>query len=146
MYLGLDIGTTSICAVIISETGDACFSLTLPNNYEIKGKPYEKLQNPDKIVEACKQLFDEVNDKYPINRVGICNQMHGIVYVDENGNAVSPLVTWQDVRGNIIRKQKTYAEELSSLTNHKVASGFGSVTLFYDTENKSVPLKSHKIY
>ena len=28
-------------------------------------------------------------------------QMHGIVYVDKEGNCVSPLYTWQDARGSI---------------------------------------------
>ena len=27
--------------------------------------------------------------------------MHGILYVDADGNAVSPLYTWQDARGSL---------------------------------------------
>ena len=145
MYLGLDIGTTSICAVVINENGETLFSQTLPNNYEIVGKPYEKLQNPDKIVETCELFFSKVCEKFPISRMGISNQMHGIVYVDKFGKAISPLITWQDGRGNLLRNQNSYAQELSLLTNYKVASGYGVTTLFYDTENGNIPLNSEKI-
>lgn len=145
MYLGLDIGTTSICAVVINKNGETLFSQTLPNNYEIVGKSYEKLQDPDKIFETCKALFNNACEKFPITRVGISNQMHGIIYVDKDGNAISHLITWQDGRGNLIRKQNSYAQELSLLTNYKVASGYGATTLFYDTENGNIPLNSDKI-
>ena len=41
--------------------------------------------------------------------------MHGILYADENGAAVSPLYTWQDERGNLEYKDgATYAEYLNS--------------------------------
>ena len=58
--------------------------------------------------------------------------MHGILYVDENGNALSPLITWQDERGNLQRKNLSYAKELSLLTSYEMATGFGVTTLFFD--------------
>ena len=39
--------------------------------------------------------------RYPdIERIGVTGQMHGILYLDGEGNAVSPLYTWQDARGD----------------------------------------------
>ena len=40
--------------------------------------------------------------------IGITGQMHGIVYTDCNGMAISPLYTWQDGRGNLPYGDTTY--------------------------------------
>lgn len=65
--------------------------------------------------------------------------MHGIVYLNTNGDAVSNLFTWQDESGNQVYKGKTYSAYISDLTGYKVASGFGSATFFYHWVNKIVP-------
>ena len=59
--------------------------------------------------------------------------MHGIVYVDADGAAASPLYTWQDARGGLPYKGTTYAAYLGSF------SGYGNVTDFYNRENGLVP-------
>ena len=60
--------------------------------------------------------------------------MHGIVYYNSKGNAVSPLYTWQDERGNLPYKDTSYAEYLNSY------SGYGNVTDFYNSENGIRPI------
>lgn len=65
--------------------------------------------------------------------VGITGQMHGIVYTNKNGNAVSPLYTWQDLRGNLPYKDTTYAKYLKSY------AGYGNVTDFYNRTNNIRP-------
>lgn len=145
MYLGLDIGTTSICAIVLDNNGNTVFSKTLPNDFSISGKDYEKMQNADLIYETCKILYDEAKEKFDVKSVGISNQMHGILYVDENGNALSPLITWQDERGNLQRKNLSYAKELSLLTSYEMATGFGVTTLFFDFVNNNIPQKTRKI-
>ena len=69
-----------------------------------------------------------------VDSIGISNQMHGIMYYDADGNAVSPLYIWQDERGNLPYKDgKTYAQYLGSF------AGYGLVTDFYNRENSLVP-------
>ena len=47
--------------------------------------------------------------------------MHGIVYIDGHGNALSPLITWQDGRGDLsYRDGLTYAEHLSKASGEHV--------------------------
>ena len=55
--------------------------------------------------------------------------MHGIVYINGKAEAVSPLYTWQDKRGDEPYKNTTYAGYLGS------CSGYGNVTDFYNREN-----------
>lgn len=66
--------------------------------------------------------------------------MHGIVYLNENGDSVSPLFTWQDQRGNLIYKNgRTYAEYMSEQCGIPMATGYGLTTHFYNQENALIP-------
>lgn len=147
--IGLDIGTTTICAIAVdSESGKVLRSLTADNDTTIKSqKPYERIQNPHKILDKCYKLIEQLTNEFaPVACIGVTGQMHGIVYIDKNGNAVSPLYYWQDESGNEIYKDsKSYAEYLSEITGHKMATGFGGTTYFCHTVNGLVPEKAVKI-
>lgn len=128
MYaIGIDIGTTSICGVVIdTQTGKVVCSRTEPNDTFIETKKtWEKIQDTEKIIAAAKKILKAFED-YPTLVIGLTGQMHGIVYVDEKGKAVSPLYTWQDGRGNLPYQTTTYAKYLGS------SSGYGNVTDFYN--------------
>ena len=117
MYvLGLDIGTTTICAVVVgSDSGAIVKSVTLPNDTAIAGLPYERLQSPMQILQKCRALTEELTQSYPIGAIGVTGQMHGILYYDKNGNSISPLFIWQDESGNQRSPSgETYAAELSA--------------------------------
>ena len=50
--IGLDIGTTTICAAVADvHTGELLESVTAPNNCEINGASFERCQNPQTILE-----------------------------------------------------------------------------------------------
>ena len=75
-------------------------------------------------------LLDYFLEKYPhVERIGLTGQMHGIVYVDKEGNCVSPLYTWQDARGSIYAgDQIPLTEEIRERCQIHAASGYGLVT------------------
>jgi len=139
MYsIGIDIGTTSICGVLLnSTTGEIKKSVTLNSESFIKSdKPWEKIQDVSiiekKTFDILNSLFDEADGK--VESVGISNQMHGILYINADGECVSPLYIWQDERGNQPYKDgKSYAQYLNSF------AGYGLVTDFYNRENGIVP-------
>lgn len=102
--IGLDIGTTTICGVLVdAKTGELLDAKTLSNDSAIKSEhTYERTQDADKILVKCKNILEEyLSEQEDIVSIGVTGQMHGIVYVDENGVAVSPLYTWQDGRGDL---------------------------------------------
>lgn len=140
MYsIGIDIGTTSICAVLMNnQTGEMVCSAVCQNNSFIEtDKSWEKIQDVSKIEEKVFEAIESVimnKGSGAIDSIGISNQMHGIMYYDADGNAVSPLYIWQDERGNLPYKDgKTYAQYLGSF------AGYGLVTDFYNRENSLVP-------
>ncbi len=142
--IGLDIGTTTICGIAVdAKSGELLKSVTLDNDSFIEGKPFEKIQSPEKIIEKVTALAAELfRDFAPVCAIGITGQMHGIVYLDADGKAVSPLYTWQDGSGNENCGETTYAKKLSDITGYPAASGFGGTTYYYHNENNLVPEKA----
>ena len=138
MYaIGIDIGTTSICGVLVDiDTGKIVESRTeLSNAFVFTENPWEKIQNTEKVISLAMDILEDFLE-YPIRAIGLTGQMHGIVYVDKDGKAVSPLYTWQDTRGNQPYNNSTYAEHLGSF------AGYGNVTDFYNRENGLRPAEA----
>ncbi len=146
--IGIDIGTTSICGIVVDvDTGEVVKSLTLPNGSFIKTQnSFEKIQDPQIILDKAVEILRDFKGEYKnILSIGLTGQMHGIVYVDQTGNGVSPLYTWQDERGNLPFENSTYAKRFSEITGCNAASGYGLVTHFYNLKNSLVPENAAKI-
>ena len=139
--LGLDLGTTTISAVVAEDT-QVLTALTLKNDSFLSGThSWERIQDPARILAQALQAVRTLLESYPdVACIGITGQMHGLVYLDEAGVPVSPLYTWQDGRGDqVYGNGKTYAAYLSELTGHFLATGYGMVTHFYNLKNGIVP-------
>lgn len=139
--LGIDIGTTTITALLLdTETKSVIKSCTLKNDSFIEGKSFEKLQDPHKIIETVKSAIKDVIADNSPDAIGITGQMHGILYIDKDNKPCSPLMIWQDERGNeVYSDSETYAQYLTRVTGIKAASGFGLTTHFYNIKNGLVP-------
>ena len=139
--IGLDIGTTTICAVAVdSDSGELLRAVTVPNDTAIAGEGYEKLQSPMLILKKCTALVQQLREAFdPIVCIGVTGQMHGILYYDKAGNAVSPLYTWQDGTGALEQEDGTFASVLARLTGYPAASGFGLCTYFAHSRLGRVP-------
>ncbi len=134
-FIGIDIGTTSICGVVFdTETREIVKSQTLKNNSFINtGNAFERIQNPEIIMNSVYSLLGAL-DAENSDAIGFSGQMHGVVYVDENGDAVSPLYTWQDERAaKEYSGGKSYAQTLGCF------AGYGLATDFYNEKNGLIP-------
>lgn len=151
--IGLDIGTTTICGVVLDgRTGEVLYSRMLQNSSgeQADGEPFEKMQNPGRIWESICELLDGMQKEHPeVDSIGLTGQMHGILYVNEKGEAVSRLYTWQDESGNERwpggEAGETYAFHLTKLSDCFMASGFGLTTCFYQSKNHKVPAGAAKL-
>jgi len=149
MYtIGFDIGTTTICAIVVdSVSGKIKKSLTLPNGSFIETEnAWEKIQDPEKIIAKIDGMIPALVDEFaPVTSIGVTGQMHGIVYLDENGRSCSPLYIWQDGRGNLpMNENESYCESLKSITGYKLSTGYGLVTHYYNLKNGLVPKEAKK--
>ena len=139
--LGIDIGTTTVTALVLNtDKSEILKFCTLKNDSFIEGRDFEKLQDPNIIIEIVKSAVKNVTESLTIDAIGTTGQMHGILYLDEGNKPCSPLMIWQDERGNESYKNGlSYAEYLTKETGFKAASGFGLTTHFYNLINKEIP-------
>lgn len=136
----IDIGTTTVSAVvldILNERQLECFNMDNSSDLETEHS-YERMQDPKKILQIVKALLKKIYDKYPrVISLGFTGQMHGILYVDKEGNAVSPLYTWQDQRG------EEFVNEMKVATGYALSAGYGLVTHYYNMKKGLVPENAH---
>ncbi|MEE0946206.1 MAG: FGGY family carbohydrate kinase [Acutalibacteraceae bacterium] len=149
LALGIDIGTTTISAVILNLTSKKQIEFfSLPNNSHIDGTDQDLSEHDaDVICQKAVNLSADIVASYPqIKIIGVTGQMHGVLYIDKNGNAVSPLINWQDKRGDRICKDGvTYCEKVFDLTGEKLSTGYGFATLYYNSCNGLVPENAYSI-
>ena len=147
-YIGIVIGTSSICGVAYNpETKELSTAIRTNNSAIPSNRQDEKMQDPAKIMECVHAILKELaKGCNTVASIGITGQMHGILYVDRNGKAASPLFTWQDGRGNRrMAEGTTYAEHLTAAGGYQSATGYGLVTHFYNSRNNLVPRDACKI-
>ncbi|ULO04712.1 hypothetical protein H1230_16205 [Paenibacillus sp. 19GGS1-52] len=143
-FIGLDIGTTTITGLVYDlERKTILHAITEDNPYlDQKGyEEWERLQDSDKIFLQVEDILNNLIGWEPeVLGIGLTGQMHGIVYVDQEGKQVSPLYTWQDGRGSLaIDDSHSYAEYLSEHSGYTITPGYGLVTHFYNLRNGHVP-------
>lgn len=142
-YIGIDIGTTTICTVCLDEAGQ----ILSCDKRENRTVEFAR-QDPEAILADIRELIAGMQtEQGSLAGIGISTQMHGIVYVDEYGKSCSPLYTWQDSHGNdrTAEGNETYCEELSRITGYQTATGYGLCTHYYHVKNQLVPRSAHKI-
>lgn len=136
--LGIDIGTTSISFAVF-EDRECLASYTVKNNSALPGSDNIR-QDADKILDIIETQLCDISREYPnIERLGLTGQMHGILYLDEAGRAVSPLYTWQDNSASEPYKDTTYTGFIERTVGRSIYGGYGLATHFYHRLNGMVP-------
>ena len=147
--LGIDIGTTTISAVVMDmDTQKVEKAYTISNNsFLAAGHAWEKIQDSAVIITKAKNLVDSILEEYPeIERIGMTGQMHGIVYLDKEGSAISPLYTWQDRRcDEKCFDGKCISQIIEEKTGKTVPTGYGLATHIYNLKVGSVPQNAVQI-
>jgi sedoheptulokinase len=147
--IGLDLGTTKISGVAIDTDPPPGRVLGVVSREHGAGlppaRPWENLQDPGRILAAAREVLGELcepADSAAARPEGLCvtGQMHGVLYADSGGQAVSPLMSWLDNRaGQPHPSGGTWAEALSAAVGRRIAAGYGAATHFYNRHHGLVP-------
>ena len=141
LSVGIDIGTTTISAVVIDiDSRERVETFSLPHNLYIRSDIYSE-QNANEIINKAKKLLYHILDRYNnVVSIGVTGQMHGIVYINENGEAVSNLINWQDKRADQpLSDGISTCEHIRRITGDSIATGYGIATHYYNIANGIVP-------
>lgn len=148
LAMGIDIGTTTISILMIDgDSGAFLDSVTIPHQSFLKGhKACSKIQDPGKIWSLTERALKEMIQKHgePVS-IGMTGQMHGFLYVDVYGEAVSPLYTWQDGLGNELMEEGRTCAEILREAAGTAAAGYGLTTHYYLQRNGMIPRNAVKM-
>ncbi len=112
--VGLDVGTTGLKGLLVNEQG--AVEATAFAGYDVeRPHPGWSQQDPDEWWQAARLVVRELAAKgMPIGSIGLSGQMHGSVFLDEDGSCLTPAILWND--------QRTYAEcdEIEELTGGRI--------------------------
>ncbi len=103
-FLGVDIGTSSLAAVVTDFRGRMLKSWSVPNpSLSEPTKEGRHEQDAEAILEVVNGLIETCEDfvrrrRLAISKIGWTGQMHGLVAVDRHLRALTPFVTWRDRR------------------------------------------------
>jgi xylulokinase len=98
-FIGLDLGTTGARGVAIDSDGR--IAARAATTYALHTpRPGWTEQNPDDwwdaTVDVLRRLQAEIGDR--IEGIGLTGQMHGAVFLDEEGQSIRPAILWNDQR------------------------------------------------
>lgn len=100
LFLGLDVGTSGVKAILVGLTGDVVAAATAPLLLSTP-RPGWAEQEPEDwwtaSVAAIKDVLTCRADE-PIHAVGISGQMHSSVFLDRAGAVIRPALLWCDGR------------------------------------------------
>lgn len=137
--MGIDIGTTTISVIMIDgESGELLGSRSISHQAFLNR--YSHAQDPQKLWMLTEAATLEMMREYGRpDSIGMTGQMHGVLYVNKEGEAVSPLYTWQDSSGNEQMPEGiTYAGYLARAGGAS-ATGYGLITHFCLQEKGQLP-------
>ena len=141
LTVGIDIGTTTISAAVIDlENKTQVEVFSVPHNSYTVSSAFSE-QSVSVIMDKAERVLDLIYKSYTdIVSIGITGQMHGILYLSGDGEAVSDLINWQDKRGDApLKNSMTATELIKQITGQSLATGYGITTHYYNLLNGLVP-------
>ena len=141
LTVGIDIGTTTVSASVYDiDNKEQVEAYTIPHNSYISSSRFSE-QSVDVMMEKAQSLLNHILNSYKsIVSIGISGQMHGVVYIDKDGAAVSDLMNWQDKRGDeLLENGKSVCQIIYDITGERISTGYGIATHYYNMQKGLVP-------
>ncbi|HEK0624625.1 TPA: xylulokinase [Proteus mirabilis] len=140
MYLGLDLGTSSVKAIIMNEQGDVVASHSIPLTLS-RPHPQWSEQDPQAWWQATDKAIKQLSRTQPmeqIQAIGLSGQMHGAVLLDAQQNILRPAILWNDGRSvkQCLQLAKQYPQ-FKEITGNLVMPGFTAPKLQWVAENEA---------
>lgn len=102
-YLGIDIGTSGVKALLIDEHGRALGEASAPAVEPVRPHPGWSEQNPADWWTATLAAVDKLKASRPsevaaVRGIGLSGHMHGATMLDRNDEVLRPCILWNDGR------------------------------------------------
>jgi xylulokinase len=102
MFIGLDLGTSGVRALLVRENGEVVDSAEFATRVSHPHPGWSE-QDPADWIAACRATFGQLGDANPVEiaqlrGISLSGQMHGATLIDANGEVLRPCMLWNDTR------------------------------------------------
>ena len=128
MYLGLDIGTSSVKAVLIDDRQRIVASETADLEVSRPHSGWSE-QDPDSWWVACAAVLDKLAASHKaalsgVRGIGLSGHMHGATLIDSADKPLRPCILWNDVRSAKEAAELDADPRFRAITGNIVFPGF----------------------
>ena len=129
MYLGIDLGTSSVKAVIVDDE-QQIVGQTIEALGVQRPQPLWSEQDPDEWLRATGQALDALHRTHAtalsgVRAIGLSGQMHGATLLDERDRVLRPAILWNDGRSEAeCRALEAAVPSIRRITGNLVMPGF----------------------
>lgn len=141
MYLGIDIGTSGIKAVLCDAQQNIIAHASATLNAS-RPKPLWSEQNPADWWAATCDTLAQLHQQKPeqmaqVKAIGLAGHMHGATLLDENGDVLRPAILWNDGRSAAECVELEALEpELRQISGNIAFPGFTAPKLLWVAKNE----------
>jgi xylulokinase len=140
MYLGLDLGTSGVKALLIdgeqkvTGSGHGALDVSRPHSGWSE-------QDPADWIRAAEEAVAELKEKHPaelaaVKGIGLSGQMHGATLLDEQDQALRPCILWNDTRSHVEAAKLDADPRFRKITGNIVFPGFTAPKLAWVKNNE----------
>ena len=141
MFLGIDIGTSGVKAVVVDaddrvvDQGGAPLAVQRP-------QPFWSEQDPDDWWRAAETAVGEIRGRSPaalasVRAIGLSGQMHGATLLDAADRPLRPAILWNDGRsGPHCPVLEARAPRIHAVTGNQAMPGFTAPKLLWVAEHE----------
>ena len=140
MYLGLDLGTSGVKALLIDAaqkvvgSGHGALDVSRPH-------PGWSEQDPADWIRATEEAIAELKAAYPrelaaVRGIGLSGQMHGATLLDAGGNVLRSCILWNDTRSHAEAARLDADPRFRKITGNIVFPGFTAPKLAWVKANE----------
>ena len=136
MFLGVDLGTSSVKVVLVDGEQRVVASVERPLTVNSPA-PNWREQDPEAWWRALLNAVDHLHASWPreisaVGAIGLSGQMHGAVLLDASDAVLRPCILWNDGRsGDECRELEARLPGLEQITGNRAMPGFTAPKLLW---------------
>ncbi len=140
-FIGIDVGTSSIKALLVDENGKVLASSNPEYPFQTPA-PLQAETDPevwwDATCRAIRELLTNTSAE-SVAGIGLTGQMHGLVVLDQKGDPLRPCIMWNDQRSFKECEEMTEIigeSEVLRITGNPILAGFTAPKLRWVEKNE----------
>lgn len=126
MYLGIDLGTSGLKALILDEASQIVAMAKVPLEVQRPSQGHSE-QDPADWIKALREALGQLREHLPqVQSIGLAGHMHGLVLLDKADQVLRPCILWNDMRAESQAQSLDAQEPFHRINGNLVFPGFSA--------------------